>query len=108
MSNRSFINFAAEERRERLVVGRIVARRLVACLAGRLQRVEHGVDCLVRIGRLALTLHGVEIIHIGLIGLFVVAEQAHRKNSWFERLRQNEAASTSLENAWRTYSTTFG
>src|ERR1700690_882611 len=90
ISNRSFINRAAEERRQRLVAGRVVARCLVAYLVGRLQCVEHGVDRLVGIGGLALALHGVEVVHIGLIGLFIVAEHIHRKTLMF------------------VYSTTFG
>src|SRR4051794_18190077 len=77
-SSRSFINRAAEERRQRLVVGRIVARNPVCCLVGGLQPIEHGVDRLLRIGSLALTLHGVEIVHVGLIGLLIVAKQTHR------------------------------
>ena len=39
--------------------------------------VEHGIDRLVGIGRLALPLHGVEVIHVGLISLLIVAEQTH-------------------------------
>src|SRR6202044_30785 len=74
MSNRSFINRAAEEGRQRLVVGRIVAAFLVVGL----QLVEHGVHRRVGIGSLALPLHGIEIIHVGRIGLFIVAEQTHR------------------------------
>src|ERR1700742_5000283 len=73
MSNRSFINRAAEERRQRLVVGGVVA----PCLVGGLELVEHGVHRLVGIGDLALPRHLVEVIHIGLIGLFIVAEHAH-------------------------------
>src|SRR6266568_8652155 len=80
MSNRSFINWAAKERRQRLVVGRIVAAVLgvVPGLVGGLQLIQHGVHRLVGIGGLALTLHRVEIVHIGRIGLFIVAEQTHR------------------------------
>src|ERR1700739_2361886 len=74
MSNRSFINRAAEKGGQRLVFGRIVAALLVVGL----QLVEHGVDRLVGIGSLALPLHGIEIIHIGRIGLFIVPEQTHR------------------------------
>ena len=39
---------------------------------------KSGIHRLVRIGSLALPLHGVEVIHVGLIGLFIVAEQTHR------------------------------
>src|ERR1700693_1539858 len=84
MSNRSFINRAAEEGRQRLVAGRVVAQLLVACPVDRLQRVEHGVDRLVGIGDLALALHGVEIVHVGLIGLFIVAEHTHWKTLLFD------------------------
>src|ERR1700730_6793193 len=97
MSNRSFINRAAEEGRQCLVLGRVVAQRPVAGFVGRLQRVEHGVDRLVGIGGLALALHGVEIIHIGLIGLFIVAEQTHRSRTLL----------SDVLNA-NVYSTTFG
>src|SRR5258708_15851407 len=83
MSNRSFINRAAEERGQRLVVGRVVAQLTGIRLVGRFERVEHGVDRLVRIGSLALPLHRVEIVHIGLIGLFIVAEQTHRISRLF-------------------------
>src|SRR6195952_3368598 len=76
MSNRSFINRAAEERRQRLVVGGIVLPG--AGSVGRFELIEHGVHRLVGIGDLALPLHRVEIVHIGLIGLFIVAEHAHR------------------------------
>src|ERR1700740_1705606 len=75
MSNRSFINRAAEERRQRLVVGRVVL--IDAGVVGGLERIEHGVHRLVGIGGLALPLHRVEEVHIGRIGLFIVAEQAH-------------------------------
>ena len=40
--------------------------------------IEHRIDSLIGIGGLALPLHRVEIVHIGLIGLFIVAEQTHR------------------------------
>src|ERR1700689_4097780 len=89
MSNRSFINRAAEKGRQRLVVGRLLAAFLVVSF----QLVEHGIHRLAGIGGLALTLHGVDIIHVGRVGLFIVAEHAHR-------------ISTSLENA-TVYSTTF-
>jgi len=53
--------------------------------------VEHGIHRLVGIGRLASALHGVEIVHVGLIGLFIVAEQTHRifrlENSLFAAFR---------------------
>src|SRR3981189_993825 len=78
MSNRSFISRAAEERRQRLVVGRVVAQDFAACLVGRFERIEHRVDSLIRIRDLALPLHRIEIIHVGQIGLFIVAEQTHR------------------------------
>src|ERR1700730_2208320 len=78
MSNRSFISRAAEERRQRLVVGRVVAQNFAACLVGRFERIEHRVDSLIRVGDLALPLHRIEIVHIGQIGLFIVAEQTHR------------------------------
>src|SRR6266567_5738641 len=80
MSNRSFINRAAKKRRQRLVVGRVVAAVLgvIPSLVGGLQLIQHGVHRLVGIGGLALTLDRVEIVHIGRIGLFIVAEQTHR------------------------------
>src|ERR1700743_1609110 len=80
MSDRSFIatNRGAEERRERLVVGRVVTLDLAARFTGGLQRIEHRIYRLVGIGNLALTLHGVEILHVGAVGLFIVAEHAHR------------------------------
>src|ERR1700716_3132750 len=74
MSNRSFINRAAEERRQRLVVGRVVPLGLV----GGFELIEHGVHRFVGVGDLALPLHGVEIVHVGRVGLFIVAKQAHR------------------------------
>src|SRR5882757_9157836 len=132
MSNRSFISRAAEERRQRLVVGRVVAQIFAACLVGRFERIEHRVDSLIRIGDLALPLHRIEIIHIGQIGLFIAAEQTHRisrlEDSFlfnafssrepvatslenatflFDALSSREPAPTSLENAM-AYSTTFG
>src|SRR6266481_460677 len=132
MSNRSFISRAAEERRQRLVVGRVVAQNFAACLAGRFERIEHRVDSLIRIGDLALPLHRIEIIHIGQIGLFIAAEQTHRisrlEDSFlcdafssrepaptslenatflFDAFSSREPAATSLENAM-IYSTTFG
>src|SRR3954471_15015429 len=67
---------SAEERRGRLVVGRVIAARPVSGL----QLIEHGVHRLVGIGGLALTLHGVEIVHISLIGFLVVAQQTHGKS----------------------------
>src|SRR6266849_1018122 len=76
MSNRSFINRTAEEGRQRLVVGRVVL--LDAGFVGCFERIEHGIHRLVGIGGLALPLHRVEIIHIGLVGLLIVAEQTHR------------------------------
>src|SRR3981189_2186156 len=90
MSNRSFINRAGEERRKRLVVGRVVPLGLV----GGLELIEHGVHRLVGIGDLALPLHRVDIVHVGLIGLFIVAEHAHRISD--------------LETKDKSYSTTFG
>src|SRR6266481_1196155 len=90
MSNRSFINRATEERGKRLVEGRVVARYFVVGLVGGLERIEHDIHRLVRIDGFALPRHRVEIIHIGLVGLFIVAEQTHRSLfGWF-------------------YSTTFG
>src|SRR5260370_10964021 len=77
MSNRSFINRAAEERGQRLVVGRVIAHNLAAGFVGRFERIEHRLDSLVGIGRLALPLHRVEVIHVGLISLLIVAEQTH-------------------------------
>src|SRR5450755_287797 len=97
MSNRSFIDRAAKEWRQRLVVGRIVLL-LRTRLVGGLELIEHGLDGLVRISGLALPLHRVEIIHIGQIGLFIVAEQTHRM---FRRL-------TVSRNRCAAYSTTFG
>src|SRR6185436_16692755 len=91
MSGRSFIDRAAEERRKRLVVGRVVRlgpRPLIG-----LELIEDGVHRLVGIGGLALPLHRVEVIHVGLIGLFIVAEQTHRTSDLHEL---------------RCYSTTFG
>src|SRR6266404_4807192 len=104
MSNRSFISRAAEERRQRLVVGRVVAQNFAACLAGRFERIEHRVDSLIRIGDLALPLHRIEIIHIGQIGLFIAAEQTHRisrlEDSFlFDAFSSREPVATSLENA---------
>src|SRR4029079_19009769 len=78
MSNRSFIDRAAEERRKRLVVGGVI-RFLGACLVGGLELIEDGVHRLVGRGGPSLPLHRVEIVHVGLIGLFIVAEQTHRK-----------------------------
>src|SRR5437016_8350958 len=76
MSNRSFIDRATEERRQCLVVGRVIlpGTRLV----GGLELIEHGTQDRVGIGGLALLLRRVEIVHIGLVGLFIVAEQTHR------------------------------
>src|ERR1700687_3620392 len=104
MSNRSFINRAAEERRQRLVVCRIGGPPLVAGLWGGFERTQHGVDSLVGIGGLALPLHRVEIVHIGRIGLFIVAEQTHRisrlyKTLLFEAFSSREPVPTSLKNA---------
>src|SRR4051812_29926032 len=78
MSNRSFINRAAEEWRQGLVVGGIVAQSLAVRFIGGLDRIKRGVHRLVRIGGLALSFHRVEIVHVCLIGLFIVAKQAHR------------------------------
>src|SRR3979409_1109916 len=78
MSNRSFISRAAQDRRQRLVVGRVVAQNFAACLVGRFESIEHRVDSLISIRDLTLPLHRIEIIHIGQIGLFIVAEQTHR------------------------------
>src|SRR5437763_17131837 len=89
MSNRSFIDRAAEERRQCLVVGRVVW--LGAGVVGGLELIEHGAQDRVGIGGVALPLHRIEIVHVGLIGLFIVAEQTHQ---------------TSLRA--RVYSTTFG
>src|SRR5260370_41369338 len=109
MSNRSFINRAAEERRQRLVVGRVVAQLTGIRLVGRFERVEHGVDRLVRIGSLALPLHRVEIVHIGLIGLFIVAEQTHRISRLFCLTRFLHANRYPLRlKTLCSYSTTFG
>src|ERR1700687_2831521 len=104
MSNRSFINRAAEERRQRLVVGRVVAQRFIALFVGSFERIEHRVESLVGIGGLALPLHRVEIVHIGRIGLFIVAEQTHRisrlyKTLLFEAFSSREPVPTSLKNA---------
>src|SRR5437879_10851087 len=119
MSNRSFINPTAEEWRQRLVVGRVVL--LDAGLIGCFERIKHGIHRLVGIGVLALPLHRVEIIHIGLIGLLIVAEQTHcvfrdsfsfdafssrtgihfarKRFSSFDAFSSREPVSTSLENA---------
>src|ERR1700730_6750465 len=102
MSNRSFINRPAEERRQRLVVGGVVTRDRVPGLVGGFELIEYGVHCLVGIGDLALPLHGVEIVHIGRIGLFIVAKQAHRisrRTLYFDVFSSREPESTSLENA---------
>src|SRR5271169_6148369 len=108
MSNRSFTNWhlAAEEGRQRLVVGGIVAHRLDAGLVGFLQSVEHSIDRFVGIGRLSLALHGIEIIHIGLIGLFIVAEHTHLNSRLaledvltLDAFSSREPLHTSLENA---------
>src|SRR5437870_1519434 len=91
MSGQSFIDRAAEERRKRLVaggVGRLGPRPLIG-----LELIEDGVHRLVGIGGLALPLHRVEVVHIGLIGLFIVAEQTHRTSDLITN---------------RSYSTTFG
>src|SRR5713226_9721092 len=106
MSNRSFINRAAEERRQRLVVGRVVAQNPAARFVGGFQRIEHGVDSLVGIGGLALPLHHVEIVHIGRIGLFIVAEQTHRISSLEDSFVC--LACTVRADGAKTYSTTFG
>ena len=80
MSGQSFINRTAEERRQGLVIG-WVSRKFLPLPCRQLHRVEHGAIALsgsaARHG-LALTLHRVEVVHVGLIGLFIVAEQAHR------------------------------
>src|SRR5581483_3157839 len=78
MSERSFIDRAAEERRKRLVARRVVFFGALAGLILRLEFVQHGVDRLVGIGSLALLLHGIEEVHVGLIGPFIIAEHAHR------------------------------
>src|SRR6185503_5414105 len=59
-----------------------------------LELIENGVHRLVGIGGLALPLHRVEVVHIGLIGLFIVAEQTHRTFRSRYRIK--------------SYSTTFG
>src|SRR6267378_4588441 len=88
MSTVSFIDRAAEERRECLVVGGVL---FGAHLVIGLERIEHGVHRLVGIGGLALPLHLVEVVHIGLIGLFIVAEQTHRfRPSSFDDLRHQK------------------
>src|SRR6202048_3806729 len=109
MSNRSFINRAAEKGRQRLVVGGIIAQltgvRFVRCL----ERIEHGIDRLVGISSLALPLHRVEIVHIGLIGLFIVAEQTHRTfQDSFCLTRFLHANRHPLRLKTLCYSTTFG
>src|SRR6266568_1136001 len=86
MSGRSFIDRAAEERRKRLVVGGI-GRFGPSPLIG-LELVEHGVHSLVGIGGLALPLHRVEVVHIGLVGLFIVAEQTHRTSRFQKLIRR--------------------
>src|SRR5882724_12438009 len=75
MSGRSFIDRATEEGRQSLVVGGVVHFR--PRLVGSFERVEHGIHRLVGIGGLALPLHRIDIIHVGLVGLFIVAEHAH-------------------------------
>src|SRR5205823_9546079 len=89
MSNRSFIDRAAEERRQCFVVSWVILPGVR--LVGGLKLIEHGAQDGVGLGGLALPLHRVEIVHIGLVGLFIVAEQTHQ---------------TSLRA--RVYSTTFG
>src|SRR6185312_3531074 len=106
MSTVSFIDRAAEEWRQGLVVGRVVLHvifvgaraSLVPIL--RLELVEHGIDRLIGIGGFALPLHRVQIVHIGLIGLFIVAEQTHRKSRTlaFDAFSSREPVPTSLEN----------
>src|SRR6266702_3644630 len=104
MSTVSFIDRAAEERRQGLVVGGVV-RFLGALLVVSLELVEHGVHRLVGVGGLALPLHRVEVVHIGLIGLFIVAEQTHRISD----LDQNTGYSTTLgtRKKWSTVSGAF-
>src|SRR5258708_5478585 len=91
MSGGSFIDRAAEERRKCLVVGGIV--RLGPRSFVGLELIEHSVHRLVGIGGLALPLHRVKVIHVGLVGLFIVAEQTHRISDLITN---------------RSYSTTFG
>src|SRR6266850_6043837 len=91
MSGRSFIDRAAEERRKCLVVGGIV--RLGPRPFIGLELIEDSVHRLVGIGGLALPLHRVKVIHVGLVGLFIVAEQTHRISDLITN---------------RSYSTTFG
>src|SRR5436305_11500215 len=96
MSNRSFINRAADERRKRLVFGRVVAQIVAARFVGGLKRIEYRVYCLIGVGGLSLPLHRVQIVHVGLVSLFIVAEQTHRISRFEETLRK------------KFYSTTFG
>src|ERR1700693_3007845 len=103
MSNRSFINRAAEERGQRLVVGRVVAGNL--CLVDRLECIEQPIAPVVGIGGFALPLHRVEIVHIGRIGLFIVAEQTHRISRLYKTLLFDAFSSRSKT---LCYSTTFG
>src|SRR5437868_912538 len=86
MSSWSFINRAAEERRKRLVLGRVVAQIIAARFVGGLKRIEHRVHCLVGVDGLSLPLHRVEIVHVGLVSLFIVAEQTHRISRFEETL----------------------
>src|ERR1700712_1580688 len=106
MSNRSFINRAAEERRQRLVVGGIVLPG--AGSVGGFELIEHGVHGLVGIGGLALPLHRVEIVHVGLVGLFIVAQQAHRISC--RKILFSDAVLRPNRYPFRLkrYSTTFG
>src|SRR5882724_10291806 len=107
MSGRSFIDRAAEERRQCLVVGGVVLFR--PRLVGGLERVEHGVHRLVGIGDLALPLHRIDIIHVGLVGLLIVAEHAHFGSLRLLCLtRFLHANRYPLRSKTLCYSTTFG
>src|SRR5881394_2797636 len=89
MSNRSFINRAAQEWRKRLVFGRVVAQIVATRFVGGLKRIEYRVHCLIAVGGLSLPLHRDQIVHVGLVSLFIVAEQTHRISRFQETLRKN-------------------
>src|SRR2546423_4250542 len=75
MSRGSLRGWGEEDGGRGLAVGGILLfgpGRLVAA-----ERFGGGVARLGGIGRVSLPLHRVEVIHIGLIGLFIVAQQAH-------------------------------
>src|SRR6516164_605652 len=79
MSNRSFVDRAADEGGQRLVVFRVVS-----CAArpfGSGKAAELGVEGSFQTSSLALPLHRIEIVHIGLVGLVIVTQETH----WLSR-----------------------